>query len=648
MALRVSCQALCAQCGGYRKPTTREPPDTVKWGCGDADTKRVTSDHPSTLLPAYLAGLLLARGRTRLIWTTVTILAGLIAGSVVQTVLGHQSVVIVAPALLTLAWMWGSIPGTVVGVAGTVGNAVWAREAGLVTNGWGTTAAEVVVVGVVAFLVGHAAHVLEKALGARDQATRAFDELEAVARDRMLSIADEVPIGLFRTTPDGRIIGGNEALMNILGFSDEQSMLETNVWDHYVDAHERESVLQRLTQGGPSWTEFRLRKRDGSVIWVRDWAVGVTGEDGQVMYFDGVLEDITERRLADERFRAAFEDSPNGMSLSTAAGYVVRGNAALADMLQLPLDELTDIHFSQFTFPDEIEVTAAALERVGTGKVVRYEKRLRRTDGTFFWALITLAPIRDGSDPQLFISHVIDVTARRRVREGLEHLVRSKDELIASVSHELRTPLTVIHGLAQELDTSWISFSVPEQKEFIAMIAQQSSDVANIVEDLLVAARADIGKLPIHPTTIDLRSEIDAALASVPEMKVGLSLVGDAAPIAFADPTRVRQVVRNLFANAKRYGGPETKVHYGCERNRAWVEVTDNGPGVPAEEVDKIFEPYERAHNAAGQPMSVGLGLTISRKLAEMMGGRLEYRFANGWSTFRLELPVPGTVQTGR
>jgi signal transduction histidine kinase len=179
------------------------------------------------------------------------------------------------------------------------------------------------------------------------------------------------------------------------------------------------------------------------------------------------------------------------------------------------------------------------------------------------------------------------------------------------------------------------------------MIAQQSAEVAHIVEDLLVAARADIGKLPISAGSIDLRTEFDSALSSIPELEVERELVGENAPIAFADPSRVRQIIRNLLGNAHRYGGSQVRVRFGAENDRTWLEVCDDGDGVSGTDSVKIFQPYERAHNAAGQPMSVGLGLTVSRKLAELMGGSIRYSYEDGWAIFRLDLPKPGAVHIG-
>ena len=106
----------------------------------------------------------------------------------------------------------------------------------------------------------------------------------------------------------------------------------------------------------------------------------------------------------------------------------------------------------------------------------------------------------------------------------------------------------------------------------------------------------------------------------------------------------MRQIVRNLLSNAQRYGGPEVATRAGSNGDVAWLEVADNGDGIPESDAHAVFEPYVRSHNAEGQPSSVGLGLTVSLKLSELMGGSLTYRRAGGWTVFRLELPSAGTV----
>jgi signal transduction histidine kinase len=221
--------------------------------------------------------------------------------------------------------------------------------------------------------------------------------------------------------------------------------------------------------------------------------------------------------------------------------------------------------------------------------------------------------------------------------------VRSKDEFIASVSHELRTPLTVIAGMAHELQDRLGAFSPDEVAELIGLVVDQSLDMRNLIEDLLVAARADIGRLAVHPVNMDLVEAVEAVLAALSPAAVQ-DVVADMVPtMASADPTRVRQIIRNLVTNAVRYGGPRVTIESGGDGETVFVRVRDDGPGVPAGLRERIFDPYESAHDPAGQPGSVGLGLTVSRKLARLMGGDLTYRYEDATSVFELRLPAAPT-----
>jgi signal transduction histidine kinase len=237
---------------------------------------------------------------------------------------------------------------------------------------------------------------------------------------------------------------------------------------------------------------------------------------------------------------------------------------------------------------------------------------------------------------------MVDISDLRRAERRLQELVKSKDQFIASVSHELRTPLTAVVGLTDELRNHHTSFSSSEKQEFMDLIADQAADVANIVEDLLVAARADIGTVAVAPKQIDIAGAVRSAAemfenGSHPEIE--LSPNGELR--AMADEVRVRQILRNLLSNAQRYGGEKVTVRAGRDGNQIWIEVSDDGPGVGEEERERIFEPYATAHRVAGITAAVGLGLTVSRQLARLMSGDITYRYENGESTFRLSLPAP-------
>jgi signal transduction histidine kinase len=229
---------------------------------------------------------------------------------------------------------------------------------------------------------------------------------------------------------------------------------------------------------------------------------------------------------------------------------------------------------------------------------------------------------------------------REASHSRLEELVASKDEFIAGVSHELRTPLTAVVGLAQELRSHGSVFSEEEVEEFVTLIAQQATDVAHIVEDLLVAARADIDRVTIVLQVVQISDELAPVLAGLTDLDAArVAVTGEMASVS-ADPARLRQIMRNLISNGLRYGGPRIEVALSQIDGHGVLEVRDDGAGIPEEQRGAIFDAYHRAHDSKSQPASVGLGLTVSRHLARLMNGELDYRVVEGWSVFRLTLPL--------
>lgn len=249
-------------------------------------------------------------------------------------------------------------------------------------------------------------------------------------------------------------------------------------------------------------------------------------------------------------------------------------------------------------------------------------------------------PIRDGGRIGGVIGVSYDITDRVRATEQLRELVRSKDDFVATVSHELRTPLTAVVGFAHELRDGLRHFETAEVASFVDLIDEQATEVGDLVEDLLVASRAEHGSVPVGREAIDLWEQVDAVIRAR-RLGKAVRLDGrDGEVKVFGDGIRIRQVVRNLLTNADRYGGPNIVV---CTRHTAesWVlEVCDDGEGVPASHRGFIFEPYQRAHTSVGRTESVGLGLTVSRQLARLMGGDLTYERRGGVSVFALVLPA--------
>ena len=230
---------------------------------------------------------------------------------------------------------------------------------------------------------------------------------------------------------------------------------------------------------------------------------------------------------------------------------------------------------------------------------------------------------------------------RDGARDALVEAVRSKDLFLASVSHELRAPITSVLGTSEILRDETLDLSDEERSALLDMVVSEGTDLVNIVSDLLAAAKADSGTLIVSRVSVSLRAQAAQVLEGI-HQNSGAKIEISGEPVqGIGDPGRVRQIVRNLVTNAQRYGGGTIRVELSRGNDRAILRVCDNGTGVPEEERERIFEPYASAHGAAAHTGSIGLGLTISRELAQLMGGDLTYRYHSGESIFELTLPAP-------
>lgn len=235
------------------------------------------------------------------------------------------------------------------------------------------------------------------------------------------------------------------------------------------------------------------------------------------------------------------------------------------------------------------------------------------------------------------------VVNRRETELAFEATLRlneARDEFLGAVSHEIRTPLTAAIGFSEELRHRWRDFSDDERDEMLRLVDEQGREVAAIVADLLVVTRADISSLHLSIGDIPLEDSLRLALDSLSAERRDAIAVDIQGVWIKADRGRTSQVLRNLVVNAIRYGGPEMRVDAEHIGDQVAVTVSDNGPGIPPGHEEAVFDAYFKVP-ADGQAMpSIGLGLFVARRLAEVMGGSLTYRRTNGLSVFELKLPA--------
>ncbi|MFL5972808.1 MAG: ATP-binding protein [Gaiellaceae bacterium] len=244
------------------------------------------------------------------------------------------------------------------------------------------------------------------------------------------------------------------------------------------------------------------------------------------------------------------------------------------------------------------------------------------------------------------IQNIRAYEAERTTVEELRRLSALRADFVSLVSHELRSPMASVIGSARTLEQRWRELSPDQRESFLALIAHETSRLAELIGDVLDTSRIESGTFSYSFEDVDLarlvRDSAAAAEHGQDEVTVE-AVVREPLPAVRGDRDRLRQVLVNLIDNAVKYSPPGDRVRVEAEQSdgRLVIEVRDRGPGISPDDQRLIFEKFGRANVAEHAKPGTGLGLFIARSIAEAHGGALEVRSAPGrGATFRLSLPL--------
>jgi PAS domain S-box-containing protein len=369
-----------------------------------------------------------------------------------------------------------------------------------------------------------------------------------------------------------------------------------------------------------------------------------------------------EQRRADEgRFQAVAENTPDAIvtvSSDSVITYFNRGAEAMfgyemADIVGQQVTTLMPERYRRLHKEGMARYLATGETRV-LGKTVELEGM--RLDGSEFPLELSLSSWST-SEGAFFIASIRDITARKEVDEAIhrsrqeaERANQAKSEFLSRMSHELRTPLNAILGFGQLMEMDDLD---PEHRESLAQILKAGRHLVDLIEEVLDISRVEAGRLSLslEPVALDdtVRESLELLAPSAKHRSIGLEWDAEAASGRFvmADRQRLKQVLLNLLSNAVKYNRPngEVRVSFRERDGRARLEVADTGPGIPPEDRERLFVPFERLGQSEAE--GTGLGLALSKGLVEAMGGSIGMESRDGeGSLFWVELfearaPVP-------
>ena len=343
------------------------------------------------------------------------------------------------------------------------------------------------------------------------------------------------------------------------------------------------------------------------------------------------------------------------------AGYIASWNKGAERIKGYTADEIIGRHFSIFYLPEDLATSHPQYELEVAAREGRFEEerpRLRK-DGTQFWANVVITAVRDENNTLVGFAKVTrDLTERRRSEqraiEDARRLAESesanvaKTDFLAAMSHELRTPLNAIGGYAELLSLGLGGTVTPQQAEYVERIRRSQQHLMGIITDLLNFSRIEAGHITYDIGPISLAHVIKSVgeLVEPQAQAKGISLSFDRserACVALGDRAKVDQILLNLLSNAVKFTAVGGSVRISCQDigDRASIEVTDTGSGIPSDKLEVIFEPFvQLGRSLSSAHEGTGLGLAISRDLARAMNGDLSVTSSVGsGSTFTLTLP---------
>jgi PAS domain S-box-containing protein len=315
-------------------------------------------------------------------------------------------------------------------------------------------------------------------------------------------------------------------------------------------------------------------------------------------------------------------------------GYFKRVNPAWEKVLGWTTQDMVSRPFTTFVHPDDRDRTAEVAARLAKGEdVVQFENRYRCKDGSFRWFMWNATT---SLEDKVIFATARDVTELKQAQEQLvaakiaaERSNKFKDQFLSTMSHELRTPLNAVLGFSDLLGEPRYGALSEKQQRYLSHISNGGRHLLRLINDILDLSRIEAGRLQLQVETVSLETSFSEAcdtLQPLVSRKNQTLLRGPAPGLSVkADPTRLKQILMNLIANAVKFTPEGGKIDLSAKRieDSVRIDVRDTGPGIPADEQQRIFEAFYRLSHSAKAPEGTGLGLAITQRLVELHGGSL-------------------------
>jgi len=449
-----------------------------------------------------------------------------------------------------------------------------------------------------------------------------------------------------------------------------------------VHPDDRSQVQSALARGIEQLGDFAVEHRvvpegGGEEIWAYSAGRAVPGEDGTPDVVVGVSQDITARKrieiattLSEARFHAIAELVPDLLAEHDSDGRSSWHNRRWLEYTGQTDEQAIGDGWTGAIHPgDRDRVCRTFARAVEAERPFREECRIRRHDGTYHWFVVRVVPSRDESGKvSRWFGSASDVDEQRlalereraahsaaqaaraaadEARERAQKADRAKGQFLSNVSHELRTPLSAVVGYCDLLATRTAGSLSSAQLRYVSLISSAAWHLVGMIDQILAFARSESGRETVQLGETDVvelvRDAVEVLSGPAEERGLVLRNAPHSPILATTDSGKVRQIILNLVGNAVKFTERGTvEVEVGVCGDHIEVRVKDTGCGIPAERLEDIFEPFVQVDGSTTRTVGgTGLGLTIARRMARLLGGDLAVESTPGkGSTFTLRLPL--------
>jgi len=474
----------------------------------------------------------------------------------------------------------------------------------------------------------------------------------------------------YMKTLDLRLTLINKMVEKITGYSREEFMSGEVDWNDILHPNDRLSYQQAVKRtvtidNHAEEIEYRILRKDNAIRWVYEYQQNIVDESGMPFRLHGVVYDVTERKIAEERLNVASSCTSDFVYEWTIPEDNIQwfGN-------KINTTDCANVYFPQsldnwldLVHPDDRKYIEDSMRKsLETSGSFCEEYRIMQKDGTFrYWKDCgMLIPAIDGLNNR-FIGACTDITGHKEAEQALfsAHLAekeanRAKSQFLATMSHELRTPLNSIIGFSEMLMTGLFGNLTEKQNDYVENISCSGYHLLDIINDILDISKIENGKMELDPelfNVCDVVNETIALLLPVASSN-GLDIfsrVGKDVDCIRADRLKLKQILSNLLSNAIKFTPPGGNVSLSVEKesDQLLFSVVDTGIGIPEDKLENIFNPFVRVGKFENMETSgTGLGLAIVREMVHLHGGVIhaESESAKG-SSFKFKIPIECQIQ---